>query len=120
MPFTKGQSGNPSGRQKATPEQKARQERFRSLLCASTVGALKTIISIAQGKTNKDRFNACKYIIDKAYGTNPALPFEIAAEQSPIAIRIVPVSTPNNNSIDNTNDWEVNDNEQKKTRRPVR
>lgn len=67
MPYAKGQSGNPKGRPKQTAEQKSQKEQFQRLLKSSTVEALQSIIQIANDRYNKDRFNACKYIIDKAY-----------------------------------------------------
>ena len=70
MPYAKGQSGNPKGRPKQTAEQKSQKEQFQRLLKSSTVEALQSIIQIASDRYNKDRFNACKYIIDKAYGAN--------------------------------------------------
>jgi hypothetical protein len=72
MPFEKGKSGNPKGRPKQTAEQKSQKEQFQRLLKSSTVEALQSIIQIASDRYNKDRFNACKYIIDKAYGANTA------------------------------------------------
>lgn len=72
MPYAKGQSGNPKGRPKQTAEQKSQKEQFQRLLKSSTVEALQSIIQIANDRYNKDRFNACKYIIDKAYGANTA------------------------------------------------
>ena len=66
MPYAKGQSGNPKGRPKQTAEQKSQKEQFQRLLKSSTVEALQSIIQIANDRYNKDRFNACKYIIDKA------------------------------------------------------
>ena len=72
MPFEKGKSGNPKGRPRQTAEQKSQKEQFQRLLKSSTVDALQSIIQIANDRYNKDRFNACKYIIDKAYGANTA------------------------------------------------
>ena len=72
MPFQRGCSGNVSGRPRQTEEQKRQRDEFKSLLCTSTVTALKCIIQIANDSRHKDRFNASKYLIDKAYGTNTA------------------------------------------------
>lgn len=38
----------------------------------------------------KDRFNACKYIIDKAYGANTAFLLDGTEDTAPTVIRIVP------------------------------
>ena len=90
MAFTKGVSGNPSGRPKQTPEQKKERDHFKKLLKASTVTALESIIAISQDRYNKDRFNACKFIIEKAYGANVAFLLDGAEETSPIVIEVVP------------------------------
>lgn len=63
MPFEKGRSGNPKGRPRQTAEQKSQKEQFKRLLKSSTVEALQSIIQIANDRYNKDRFNACKYML---------------------------------------------------------
>ena len=83
MPFEKGRSGNPKGRPKQTAEQKSQKEQFQRLLKSSTVEALQSIIQIASDRYNKDRFNACKYIIDKAYGANTAFLLDGTEETTP-------------------------------------
>jgi hypothetical protein len=81
MPFEKGKSGNPKGRPKQTIEQKREKEKFQELLQSATVDALKSIIAISNDKYNKNRLNACKYIIDKAYGSDTAFLVEDEDEQ---------------------------------------
>ena len=88
MPYAKGQSGNPKGRPKQTAEQKSQKEQFQRLLKSSTVEALQSIIQIANDRYNKDRFNACKYIIDKAYGANTAFLLDGTEDTAPTVIRI--------------------------------
>lgn len=90
MPFEKGRSGNPGGRPKQTAEQKSQKEQFQKLLKSSTIDALQSIIQIANDRYNKDRFNACKYIIDKAYGVNTAFLLDGTEESAPIVIEVVP------------------------------
>jgi hypothetical protein len=87
MSFKKGNSGNPRGRPKMTKEEKEQREQFKELLKNSTVEALESIIEIANSKAHKDKFNACKYIIDKAYGAETALLIE--EEPEPITIKVV-------------------------------
>lgn len=89
MPFSKGVSGNAAGRPKQTPEQKKDREHFKRLLKASTVPALESIIAISQDRFSKDRFNACRFIIDRAYGANTALLSDGAEETEPIIIKVV-------------------------------
>ena len=74
MSFKKGNSGNPRGRPKMTKEEKEQREQFKELLKANS-------------KAHKDKFNACKYIIDKAYGAETALLIE--EEPEPITIKVV-------------------------------
>ena len=59
------------------------------MLKSSTVEALQSIIQIASDRYNKDRFNACKYIIDKAYGANTAFLLDGTEDTAPTVIRIV-------------------------------
>ena len=99
MPYVKGQSGNPKGRPKLTEEQKSQKEQFKQLLKSSTVDALQSILQIANDRYNKDRFNACKYIIDKAYGANTAFLLD-GEENVPVVIEVVPFRKPDEE------DWE--------------
>lgn len=90
MPFKKGESGNLKGRPKLTEEQKKQKEHFKRLLQESTVTALESIINISKDKNSKDRFNACKYIVDKAYGSNTGLLIDDADECVSFEINVVP------------------------------
>lgn len=89
MAFQKGVSGNKAGRPKQSPEEKSDREQFKALLKSSTVSALESIIHIANDRYSKDRFNACKYIIDKAYGSNAAFLMD-GVEEEPLIIQIKP------------------------------
>lgn len=105
MPYAKGQSGNPKGRPKQTAEQKSQKEQFQRLLKSSTVEALQSIIQIASDRYNKDRFNACKYIIDKAYGANTAFLLDGTEDTAPTVIRIVPYGKENKDDEDWEQEW---------------
>lgn len=111
MPYVKGQSGNPKGRPKQTAEQKSQKEQFKKLLKSATVDALQSIIQIANDRYNKDRFNACKYIIDKAYGANTAFLLDGTEETAPTVIRIVPYGKEVEDEDWNEDDWEAEWNE---------
>lgn len=101
MPFQKGVSGNKTGRPKQTKEQKEQKEQFKALLKSSTIPALESIIEIASDKKNKDRFNACKFIIEKAYGTNISLLLDGTDEQNPLVIKVI-----SQKDNDNEESWE--------------
>lgn len=102
--FQKGQSGNEKGRPKNTVEQKEDREQFQALLRRATVPALESIISIACDDKSRDRFNACKYIIDKSYGASTA--FLVPDEpDEPITIRIVRHQSEKRND----NEWDEDD-----------
>ena len=102
MPFQKGVSGNKAGRPKQTQEQKEEKEQFKALLKTSTVSALESIIAIANDRYNKDRFNACKFIIDKAYGSNTSFLLDGSEEQQPLIIEVVS----RKDDIDDESAWE--------------
>ena len=89
MPFQKGLSGNKAGRPKLSQTQQEERERFKSILKSSTVSALESIIAISQDRHNKDRFNACRYIVDKAYGANVVILSEGVYESEPLVIEVV-------------------------------
>lgn len=101
MSFKKGVSGNPNGRRKQTEEEKQQREKFKALLSTSTVTALENIIQIANDKRHKDRFKACAYIVDKAYG-NMAFLLDGTEKESAVIIRVVPGG---NDNDDFEEDW---------------
>lgn len=106
MPFIKGQSGNRKGRPKQTQEQKHEKEQFIKLLKESTVTSLQSIISIANDRYSKDRFNACKYILDKAYGVNTAFLLDGGEETTPLIIEVVRRNNETESEEWPEDDWE--------------
>ena len=108
MGFTKGASGNPKGRPKYSQQQKEERNSFKELLKSSTLSALESIIEISQDKHSKDRFNACRYLIDKAYGAN-ALLLENQDDDSPLVIIVRSNGKKASESSDD--EWEETDDE---------
>lgn len=104
MGFREGVSGNPKGRPKMSDDEKEQREEFKKLLRTATVPALQAIIEISQSKCNKDRFNACKYILDRCFGANAVFFGEDTEDVEPVVIRVIPYQKPD--SEDKDEDWE--------------
>lgn len=104
MAWAKGESGNKNGRPKLTDAEKQQKAEFQRLLKSSTVGALESIIQIANDRYNKDRFNACKFIIEKAYGANTAFLLDDSEEENkPLIVHVVPYKE------DDEEDWNTDE-----------
>jgi len=103
MPFQKGQSGNKKGRPKQTDEQKDERTRFQALLREATHPAMESIIAIACDERSRDRFKACQFIIDKAFGANTAFLTDDGSSE-PITIHIVR-SSAGERDQDDDDDW---------------
>jgi hypothetical protein len=108
MSFTKGVTGNPKGRPKYSKQQKEERDSFKELLKSSTLSALESIIEISQEKHGKDRFNACRYLIDKAYGANAVL-IDNKDDDSPVFIIVKSNAKKATESMDD--EWEETEDE---------
>ena len=109
MGFVKGTSGNPKGRPKMSDDEKEQREEFKNLLRSATVPALRSIIEIANSKCSKDRFNACKYIVDKAFGNNTVFLSEEVENIEPVIIRVMPYHKEDENKDE---DWGEEDSDE--------
>lgn len=105
LPFQKQQSGNAKGRPRQTQEEKDQKAQFQILLRTATIPALQSIIAIASDRRSKDCLAACKFIIDKAYGTDTAF---LSDDTEPITIRVVRCDQNNDyvHEKDDNDDWE--------------
>ena len=91
-------------------DEKEQREEFKNLLRFATVPALQAIIEISQSKCSKDRFNACKYIVDKAFGNNTVFLSEDVENIEPVIIRVMPYHKEDEDNKDE--DWGEEDSDE--------
>lgn len=71
-----------------TSEQAEERAKVQNLLRKATLPALESIIEIACNERHRDRFKACQFILDKAYGSNTSF-LANDGDSEPITINIV-------------------------------
>jgi DUF2075 family protein len=84
MTFSKGQSGNPSGRKRLAPE-------IKELFLKNTVRAFKRICQLIDSDDERVALKAAVYVVDRAYG-KPTQSMDVSGETKTYVIAL-PVKT---------------------------
>ncbi len=88
--FQPGQSGNPSGRPKLTPEERAEELAFGAACRGKTAEALKTIFLLMK-KADKDsvKLAAAQFILERGWGKAVQRNVHGGISEAPIEHRII-------------------------------